>query len=234
MCGRFTLKTPADELAAAFELLEPPPDLGPRWNIAPSLDVLAVTSSAPRKARLLRWGLVPFWAADPKIGNRMANARADTLAEKPSFREALKRRRCLVLADGFYEWQAVKGGKRPFWFTLRGGGPFALAGLWETWLPRGTPALERDAQALHTCCLITTEANAVVGAVHDRMPVILDREDWPRWLDPRPLAAGDVLPLLQPFPPARMTATEVGRFVSDARNEGPRCVEPAVAAGGLL
>ncbi|MSP90824.1 MAG: SOS response-associated peptidase [Myxococcales bacterium] len=228
MCGRFTLKTPAAELAAAFDLIEPPPDLGPRYNIAPSLDLVAVTNADPRRARLLRWGLVPYWADDPAIGNRLANARADSVAIKPSFREALKRRRCLVLADGFYEWQAAgKDGKRPFWFHLRSGAPFALAGLWETWVPPGTPTAERDLAALHTCCLVTTEPNAVVAQVHDRMPVIVDPTDFGRWLQPEPVSIGDVGNLLRPFAADKMAAREVTRYVNTAANEGPRCLEPA-------
>lgn len=231
MCGRFTLKTPAAELAAAFDLAELPPDLGPRYNIAPSLAVVAVTNADPRRARLLRWGLVPRWAADATIGNRLSNARAESVADKPSFREALQRRRCLVLADGFYEWRSAgKDGKHPYWFHLRSGAPFAFAGLWETWVPPGTAPAARDAATLHTVCLVTTEPNAVVAQVHDRMPVILDPTDYGRWLHEGPLAPASVLDLLRPFPAARMAARAVARYVNSAANEGPRCLEPAAPA----
>lgn len=228
MCGRFTQKTPPLELAKAFELAETPPDLGPRYNIAPSLDVLVVANrEGPRLAEPMRWGLVPYWATDPGIGNKLANARCETLAEKPSFREALRRRRCLVLADGFYEWRSEGRVKSPYWFHLADERPFALAGIWETWRPKDQP----DAERLLSCCLITTDANAVVGDVHDRMPVILHPDDYARWLQPEPVAAVDLQPLLRPFADAALVATPVSRFVNDARNEGPRCLEPAGPVG---
>lgn len=221
MCGRFTQKTTPQELAEAFALAEPPPDLGERYNIAPSLDILAIPNlPGPRHAEAFRWGLVPFWARDPSIGNRAANARAETVADKPTFREAVQRRRCLVLADGFYEWRTDGKKKTPYWFHRPDQKPFAMAGLWETWRAP-------DGERLQTVCLITTDANAVVAPVHDRMPVLLLPQDWDHWLDPTPLPPQQVTPLLRPAPADFLQARPVSRFVSSAANEGPRCLGPA-------
>jgi putative SOS response-associated peptidase YedK len=215
MCGRYTLKTRAGALAEHFDLPEVPV-LTPRYNIAPSQPV-AVVRGGPELAQM-RWGLIPAWADDPAIGHRMINARAETVAERPAFRAAFRRRRCLVLADGFYEWQRQDGRKQPFYFRLRDGGPFAFAGLWERW--------EKGDEPIESCTLLTTEANAVVDPVHDRMPVVLDPGDYRRWLDPRVDRPDELQPLLRPYPAAQMVAHPVGLLVNDPRRDEPRCIEP--------
>lgn len=225
MCGRFTLRTPAAEVARQFELFAVP-ELAPRYNIAPTQDVAVVrTTTAGRALDRLRWGLVPSWADDPSIGARMINARSETAAEKPSFRRALLSRRCLIPADGFCEWQAAGRGKQPYLITLGEGDLFALAGLWERWT--------RDGTALETCTILTTTANTRLAALHDRMPVIVPREAYARWLDPDvddPAALG---PLLVPYPPEAFQLRPVSSYVNSAKNEGPRCLEPVAEPGTL-
>ena len=187
MCGRYTLATPVAELSRIFGFPELP-NLSPRYNIAPTQDIAAVRLLPEEERRelvLMRWGLVPYWADDPSIGSRMINARSESVAEKPAFRSAFARRRCLVLVDGFYEWQqhgVPKGGKKqPFRIRRRDGQPFAFAGLWESWKgPKGGPALEHP---LETATIVTTDANRVLKPLHDRMPVILAPEDYDAWLD---------------------------------------------------
>ncbi len=231
MCGRFTLKSTPQQLAETFDLAELPADLGPRYNIAPSLEILAVPNEPVRKAELFRWGLVPRWAADPSIGNRLINARIESVTQKPAFREAARLRRCLVLADGFYEWRTSSQGKTPFHFHLPSEKPFGLAGLWETWTPRGTPP--GQAAQLHTCCLLTTAAQGVVAPVHDRMPILVAPEHIARWLDPRPLAPEELLEVLDASAALALQATQVSRYVNVATHEGPQCIEPAMSTGFL-
>ena len=178
MCGRYTLITAPDVLRRQFDL-EEIPLLFSRYNVAPTQQVAAVrraAAGAGRELVFLRWGLIPSWAEDTTIGNRLLNARADTVADKPSFRSAFRSRRCLVLADGFFEWQTEGGRKQPFYFRARGGEAFAIAGLWERW--------SRGGEAVESCTLITTEANDLVRPSHDRMPAILSRGDYEAWLDP--------------------------------------------------
>lgn len=226
MCARFTLKTGAAELIDAFELAESPDELEPRYNVAPSQRVAVVPNlPGPRSVKLARWGLIPSWARDPKIAQKLVNARSETVAEKPSFRDALRFRRCLVLADGFYEWRKHGGGKMPMYIRLRGGEPFAMAGLWETW--RDPKAPVQDA-LVHTCTLLTTTPNALMAPIHNRMPVILPREAWTTWLQPRDPGAELLLPLLQPYPAEAMRAVEVSPWVNSVRNDAPRCVEPVL------
>jgi putative SOS response-associated peptidase YedK len=203
-----------------FPLLDVPEELAPRYNIAPTQPVLAVRTvpAGERELVTLRWGLVPAWADDPSIGNRLINARAETVADKPAFRAAFRARRCLVLADGFFEWQKVGGRKQPYYFRLREGSPFAFAGLWERW--------GKGATTLETCTLLTTEANELLRPVHDRMPVILPRERFVRWLDPDFRAAAELESLLRPYPAEDMTGYPVSARVNNPRNEGPLCVEP--------
>jgi putative SOS response-associated peptidase YedK len=221
MCGRFTLTDPNADLAVQFNLPEIP-DMQPRYNIAPTQPVAAVrigAESAVREMILLHWGLIPFWAKDPKIGARMINARSETVAEKPAFRVALRRRRCLVLADGFYEWQKQNGAKQPYYVRLRDGRAFAFAGLWEQWSgPNG--------EVIESCTLITTRPNELLRPLHNRMPVILDPADYELWLDTEVHQPDVVLPLLQPYPGTDMEAYPVTRWVNSPRNDGPRCIEP--------
>jgi len=219
MCGRFTLFASPDTIQAEFDLPEVPAHLAPRYNIAPTQAVAVITNHAERRLELFQWGLIPSWAKDPSIGSRMINARAETLAEKPSFRAALRKRRCLILADGFYEWRKDGGGKTPFFIHLRSGRPFALAGLWEVWQ---TP----DGVALPTCTIITTGPNNLVAALHDRMPVILPPDAYDRWLDPEPQAPADLAPLLVSYPADAMSLYAVSRAVNSPANDSPACIEP--------
>jgi putative SOS response-associated peptidase YedK len=214
----------AGEIAEAFQA-EGSLTLQPRYNLAPSQNVVAVRADAEARRRLclLRWGLVPGWARDASIGNRLINARSETAAEKPSFRSALRRRRCLVAADGFYEWappaRGRRGPKQPYLFRSRDGSLLAIAGLWEQWRDPEGPLLE-------TCTLLTTEANAAVREVHDRMPVLLDPDDFGAWLDPNVTDLAELLPLLVPPPVDRLESFAVGLHVNDPRHDDPACIDP--------
>jgi putative SOS response-associated peptidase YedK len=226
MCGRFTLTTTPDEVARHFGLDETP-ELAPRFNVAPGQPVATIDRARPdgRPAlRLRRWGLVPHWAKDAKIGARTINARVETLAEKPAFRDAFRLRRCLVPADGFYEWAARAGaGKQPFHVTLPGRRLFAFAGLWERWRdPAG--------QALETCSLLTTAANARLRDVHDRMPVILAPADYASWLAPGPADAAALQRLVRGELAEALELHAVGRRVNDARVDDAACLAPAGAS----
>ena len=220
MCGRYTLSTPVGKLAEEFDISGPLPDLPPSYNVAPSQEVAAILAGGggERRLELLRWGLIPAWADDPAIGSRMINARSETAAEKPSFRRAFKERRCLIPADGFYEWQKTNGGKQPYYLRMRDGRPFAFAGLWESW--RGDGEGE-----IRSCTILTTDANDLVGEVHHRMPVILPPETYDLWLDPTVREAEQLLSLLIPYPPEDMEAYPVSRRVNNPSNNEPSCVE---------
>jgi putative SOS response-associated peptidase YedK len=222
MCGRYTLKQPADALAQQFQVTLPT-ELPARYNVAPGQPIFAVretlTRSGPhREPAVFQWGLVPSWAKDPSIGSRLLNARAETLAEKPSFRAALKYRRCLIPADGFYEWQSVGKLKVPFHIRLRDGAPFAFAGLWETW--------ERPEGYLETCTIVTTTANEALQHLHERMPVILPPERYQEWLDPTRQKGEALLPLLKPYRADEIALYPVGDLVNRVANEGPALIEP--------
>jgi putative SOS response-associated peptidase YedK len=224
MCGRFTLTTPGDTLAEIFELSEVP-DLPPRYNIAPSEPVATVRlpgGNAPRELVLLRWGLIPHWAKDPGVGAKMINARAETVATNPAFRSAFRRRRCLVPATGFYEWQRQERRKQPVYIRMHDEQPFAFAGLWEHWEgPEGTP--------IESCTLLTTEPNDLVRPVHDRMPVILDPKDYELWLDPDVQDPARLQPLLRPYASEQMVAYPVSQLVNNPANDVPETIEPLAA-----
>ncbi len=217
MCGRFAFYSPAEATASLFGASSSA-DVKPRYNIAPTQFIAAVREDEQqaREVAMLRWGLVPFWAKDPSIGNRMINARAETVAEKPSFRNAYKKRRCLVLADGFYEWRKEGDTKTPYFISLADGSPFAFAGLWENWSSK-----ESD-ESLQTTAIITTEASDFMAQIHQRMPVVLQPEHAGRWLD------GD-MQLLQEVigNPPSFRAWPVERTVNNARNEGKELIDPA-------
>ena len=218
MCGRYTLKAPRDAVAEAFDLADVPPLL-PRFNIAPTQPVPVVRldpASGERSLALLQWGLIPSWADDPAIGNRLINARAETVADKPAFRTAFQKRRCLVVADGFYEWKR-ENAKTPYYFRLKAENPFAFAGLYERW--------EKGDEPVESCTLITCQANGVVGAVHNRMPVILKPDDYARWLDTERPRSEALMQLLAPLPDDWLSAHPVGKLVNNPRNEDPRCIE---------
>ena len=220
MCGRYTLTLDPDELQELFGLSEPPPaGLAPRFNIAPSQPVAVVPGGESRKLELFRWGLIPAWAKDPKIGSQMINARSETVAEKPAFRAAFKKRRCLILADGFYEWKRAESRKTPMYFQVEGGRPFAFAGLWETW---ASP----DQGTIHSCTILTTQANTLVASTHDRMPVILPADAYSVWLSTGELAPEQAKRLLQPFPPEQMTVRPVSSRVNNPNFDSPECVQP--------
>lgn len=223
MCGRFTLTVDPALLIEQFELGSPPPaDLGPRYNIAPTQSVAVIANEdGPRTLELFKWGLIPSWAKDAKIGNSLINARAETLAEKPAFRTALKRRRCLVLADGFYEWQKLEARKQPMYIQLKDGRPFAFAGLWETWRPGGG-----DSPVLKTCTIITTEPNALMAGIHNRMPVILQPADYAAWLTPGELPAVEALALLHSYPADAMQARPVSTAVNSPARDEAALVQP--------
>ncbi len=216
MCGRYALHSNPQVIGLEFAL-GAVPDFAARYNIAPTARVLVVRApGTARQGAMLRWGLVPRWAKDPSIGARMNNARAETVAAKPSFREAYRRRRCLLPADGFFEWKAEDGRKQPYYITPADGGLFAFAALWETW--NGPPG------PLETCAIVTTDANEAMAAVHERMPVIVPRGEYARWLD---CAAGnDVGDLLHPAADGTIAIRRVGRAVNFARNDSPKLVEP--------
>lgn len=210
MCGRFAFHAGREEVLAHFDL-GAAPALPARYNIAPQSAIAAVRDDG---LALLRWGLVPFWAKDPKLGYRMINARAETVAGKPAFRAAFKHRRCLIPASGFYEWRRVAGATQPYYIRLRDGDLFAFAGLWEHWDGRG----EHAGTVIESCTILTTEPNALCATIHDRMPVIVAPADYARWLaEP---AAG----LLRPFPAERMQAYPVSRAVNDAQHDGPQLI----------
>lgn len=206
----------------------PLPDLDARYNVAPSQAVPCLLQDRDgRRVELLRWGLVPFWASDPAIGNRLANARADSVAVKPSFRNAFKSRRGLMLADLFYEWQVIPGQKvkQPWCIRLEDDAPFAMASLWERWSPTPAPdAPAEPASPLLTCCVITTDANSAMSPIHDRMPVIVPPADFDRWLDPDTPPA-EALALLRPFA-GTLRPYAVSTFVNAPRNQGVACVAP--------
>lgn len=218
MCGRFTLFADPDRLAERFEASLPEAGLQPRYNAAPTQHLPVILNEDPSAIQLLQWGLIPFWAKDPAIGSRMINARAETLAEKPSFRTAFKKRRCLVLADGFYEWMKTPDGKQPMRITLASGEPFAMAGLWESWdAPDGSP--------LRTFTIVTGQPNTLVAPIHDRMPAILLPEHEAIWLDnaAEPAIWQDIL---RPYPAERMTAYPVSRRVNFVGNDDAGLVLP--------
>lgn len=219
MCGRFTVVSPADVLADVFGLLQLS-KLQPRFNIAPTQDVLAIVAGEQGGARVgvnLRWGLVPAWAKDPKIGSKMINARSETLAEKPSFRSAFKRRRCLIPANGFYEWLRSGKQRQPYLFRMDDFSPFAMAGLWEAW--------GSGAESIRTCTVITTRANCLLEPFHDRMPVILGPERWDTWFDAN-TPVTELAELFEPYPAEAMMAYAVNPKVNSVANDGPECIAP--------
>lgn len=219
MCGRYAFFSPAESVKRIFALDEQPA-LPARYNIAPTQDVPAVRAGEEGRRALvmLHWGLVPRWAEDRAIGNRMINARAESVADKPSFRDAFRKRRCLVLADGWYEWQVAPGGKQPWFIRREDARPFAFAGLWERWKD---PA---DGSLLESCTIVTTDAAQSIRKIHDRMPVVLPDAEWDRWIDIAYSDADKLKELLRPFDAAALEAWTVGREVNAPKNEGPELI----------
>ncbi len=223
MCGRFTLVTPPEEVLKELGFTPPDPSyvVKPRYNAAPTQQIVVALNDGTRQLTPVRWGLIPSWAKDPKIGHKLVNARAESLAEKPSFRTALKKRRCVVIADGFYEWRKDAGGtKTPFHLRLRSRKPFPIAGLWETWK---SPEGER----VRSCTLVTVPPNELAARIHDRMPAMLPRGAMEAWLEPGEKAPEEALELLVPYPAAEMEAVAVGSLVNSPKNDLPGCLDPA-------
>ncbi len=222
MCGRFVLTVDPDQVQLAFNLTDMPPTWAPRFNIAPSQPIALITNEQPQALTFHRWGLIPSWAKDPKIGYKMINARSETAAEKPSYRAAFKRRRCLIPADGFFEWQKRDGGKVPMFIHLTDQPVFAFAGLWEIWYsPEG--------DELRTATILTTEPNDFMAKIHNRMPVILERKDYEQWLAPDDQRANDLMPLMKPYDSEKMAAYRVSTFVNSPANDTPEAIEPVAS-----
>jgi len=224
MCGRFVSARKRLELLEEFAATRDAvaADRQPDYNVAPTKRIYTVLDhKEERELRLVRWGLVPSWAKDTSVGSRMINARSETVAVKPSFRAAFAKRRCLIPASGFYEWKKNPDGKTktPMYIRMKDAKPFAFAGLWETW---HSP----DGSELRSCTLITGEPNELIASIHDRMPAILDANDYRRWLDPKERDASDLMPLLKPYPAEKMEAFPVSRAVNNPSNEVPGCIEP--------
>ena len=219
MCGRYVLYGPQSRNQEYFQVAGWP-DFGDRYNIAPTslVPIIRQSPEGARVADLLKWGLIPHWAKDPSIGLKLNNARGETVAEKPSFRDAFKRRRCIVPASGFYEWKAEAGGKQPYYIRLKSDEPLAMAGLWESWRdPAG--------EVVRTFCIVTTSANALMESIHDRMPVLLRPDKFQRWLDPA--APGDsVADEVRPYPAEAMEAWPVSKAINRASNEGAELIDP--------
>ncbi len=222
MCGRFALIVDASVLADVFDV-DPPQELQPRFNIAPTqtVPIIRTGNATPRECALVRWGLVPSWAKDEKMGARMINARGETVAEKPSFRSAVKSRRCLIAANGFYEWVRTADGKQPHYIHFSDGRVFAFAGLWERWI-------KGEEGPLDTCTIITTTPNDLIAGLHDRMPVILPPKRFAEWLRPQPLAPKRLQEFLVPHPAEGMEAYPVSTYVNKPANDGPECVARVV------
>lgn len=219
MCGRFTLtqstSVVAERFGAQWVLFEFPP----RYNVAPSQPVAVIVQNGGRKLDAYRWGLIPFWARDPEIGNRLINARVETLSEKPAFKHSLVRRRCLIPADGFYEWRKDGNRRTPIYIRRRGGELFAFAGLWDEWQsPDGSP--------VRTCTIITTEPNALIAPIHNRMPAILRPEQEAIWLDPAIKDPARILSLLAPYPAEELEAYPVSTHVNNPSHDDALCIQP--------
>jgi putative SOS response-associated peptidase YedK len=227
MCGRFTLTADLREFAESFAVKPDPKKHNPRYNICPSQNVPVILNDGSQSITEARWGLVPSWAKDPTIGNRLANARAEGIEDKPSFRVPFRKHRCVILADGFYEWANRPGEKLkiPYYFRLSNRAVFGFAGLWDTWRdPTGKTELL-------TCCLITTPPNSLVEKVHDRMPVILEQRFYNIWLSMDEQPVERLKLCLRAYPPTEMTSHMVSTFVNKPANDDPQCIQPAGTGG---
>ena len=222
MCGRFTLTVDPAEMAETFGNFEFPTQFAPRYNIAPTQPVLAIPNNAKNQADFFIWGLIPSWSKDPAIGNKLINARGETIAEKPSFRGGFKYKRCLILADGFYEWKSQPGAKTktPYFIHMKDRKPFAFAGLWDEWQ-------SPDGGSLRTCTIITTEPNELMSSLHNRMPVILNPGDYDLWLDPAPQTPDKLIHLIKSYPTDTMSAYPVSTMVNKPGVNRPECILPA-------
>ena len=221
MCGRFVLMTPGKSLTEHFRLAEEP-SLGPRYNIAPTQPVAIIKPKAgtsQRELKIVRWGLIPFWAKDAKMGAGFINARSETAADRPAFRTAFKMRRCIIPADGFYEWKKLEKGRAPYLVVLSNRLVFAFAGLWETWK-------SPDGELIESCTILTTDANELIQPIHDRMPTILSPSDYDLWLNPDTKTTESLKHMLKPFPSEEMIMFPVSGKVNKASYDAADCVEP--------
>ncbi len=218
MCGRFSLKSTMQAIEAEFSIDRSDIVIEPRYNIAPTQNVAVIFNNGQNYQTFFKWGLIPSWTKDPTIGNRMINARAETISEKPSFKTALKKRRCLILADGFYEWKRIKDAKIPTYIFLNNQKPFAFAGLWDNWKsPEG--------KIIYTCAIITTIPNELIASIHNRMPVILQKQFIDLWLDPSYQNETELSNILKPYPHEEMAAYEVSKLVNSPQNDTPACID---------
>jgi putative SOS response-associated peptidase YedK len=226
MCGRFTQERSTSELAEIFGAEPLADELGQRYNVAPTDEALVVVQRDDRRAiTAYRWGLIPHWADDAKVGSRMINARTETLLTSPAFRDAFVRKRCLVPVDGFYEWKREGTVRQPYRVVRRDGSPLVLAGLWSGWRDPATDTVRR------TFTIVTTTPNEALADLHDRMPVVLSDGDWARWLDPRPADPSELRGLLAPNESVELDVFAVSRAVNDVRRDGPELIAPLVEAG---
>ncbi len=223
MCGRYNIITDAQALYDAYQVeAELAEGRLARYNVAPATDQLVIVAEGGRPAvRWHRWGLIPHWAKDAAIGYRTINARGESVAAKPAFRAAFRQRRCLVPATGFYEWKTLAGGKQPYLIRFNSGELFSFAGLWETWT-----GLEGEVRSF---TIITTEPNELMARIHDRMPAILPREHYARWLAPALQDPAQIQPMIASYPDGELQAIPIGRRINNARNQGPELIEPAGA-----
>ncbi|MEM7280172.1 MAG: SOS response-associated peptidase [Pseudomonadota bacterium] len=218
MCGRYAFFAPADAIATLFEI-EDPPEIEFSYNVAPTDYVPAVRyQEGARRLSMLRWGLIPFWAKNKQIGVKMINARAETVSEKPAYKSAFKQRRCLLPASGFFEWQKTSQGKQPHFISLSTGEAFAFAGIWESW--------GKDEEKIESVSIITTQPNPLVAQVHDRMPVIVPKDYFAKWLGEESAESGDLKEYLVPYPENEMRFYPVGKAVGNPRNKTQECIAP--------
>lgn len=222
MCGRFTLRTPGNQVIEQFDLdfADDPAEFVPRYNIAPT-QLHPIVRGADRQVTFMKWGLVPFWSKDPKSGAKMINARSETITTKPAFRNAVKRKRCLVPADGYFEWVREGKKKKPFWIRMADERPFMMAGLWEKWRDKTV----EDSPPLETFTVLTTTSNSLTSDIHDRMPVILHQNDYDPWLDPDTEDGNELTYLFEPFDSEMMRLDEVNDRVNSVRNDDEQCIE---------
>jgi putative SOS response-associated peptidase YedK len=231
MCGRFVARRSAAEIGQIFRAQGPLPNVPARYNVAPSQDVLAVifdSAAQARRLQTLRWGLIPSWAKDSKLAFSLINAKAETCTDKPAFRDAFTSRRCIVPADAFYEWKPDGKRKLPYAILRKDRAPLAFAGLWERWQDK------TNGEIIRSCTIITTTPNAVCAPIHDRMPVILDESDYPRWLGEEPADRDALLAMMKPFPPDAMEAYPVDAKVGNVKNEGAALMEPSAPQQATL
>jgi putative SOS response-associated peptidase YedK len=220
VCGRFVRQKEIDAIISEFGINEVSCDLKPSYNIAPTQQVAIIVEDGVKQLIAVRWGLVPYWAESLATGNKLINARAETIDKKATFKEAFQKRRCLVVADGFYEWQKDGKTRQPILIRLKGAGSFGFAGLYENWI---SPAGEN----IRTCTIITTEPNEIMAPIHDRMPAIVCKEDEARWLDPHCQSPTNLLQLLRPYPAEQMETCFVSSLVNSPSNDSPECIVPA-------